>query len=157
MTSLLFLLGVMVGQPGPDVKVSIRIVPAKPAADGKTIFAVEATVTDANGKPIANAPVRFGAEGYSQAPDGTIVGSYRDMKRDVDYQVLMPVVGLWGGLWNGRSVTNNLVATTDKNGIARVQYKPPPWRDYMARIPTRVTASYQKVDSTNIQFTKPKD
>jgi len=153
MTSLLFLLGVMVGQPGPDVKVSIRIVPAKPAADGKTIFAVEATVTGANGKPIANAPVRFGAEGYAQASDGTIVGSYGDMKRDVDYQVLMPA----GGLWDGRSVTNTLDATTDKNGIARVQYKPPPWRDYMARIPTRVTASYQKVDSTNIQFTKPKD
>jgi len=153
MTSLLFLLGVMVGQPGPDVKVSIRIVPAKPAADGKTIFAVEATVTDANGKPIANARVRFGAEGYAQAPDGTIVGSYGDMKRDVDYLVLMPA----GGLLDGRSVTNTLVATTDKNGIARVQYKPPPWRDYMARIPTRVTASYQKVDSTNIQFTKPKD
>ena len=114
MTSLLFLLGVMVGQPGPDVKVSIRIVPAKPAADGKTIFAVEATVTGANGKPIANAPVRFGAEGYAQASDGTIVGSYGDMKRDVDYQVLMPA----GGLWDGRSVTNTLDATTDKNGIA---------------------------------------
>ena len=153
MTSLLFLLGVMVGQPGPDVKVSIRIVPAKPAADGKTIFAVEATVTDANGKPIANARVRFGAEGYAQAPDGTIIGSYGDMIRDVDYLVLVPE----GGLLDGRSVTNTLVATTDKNGIARVQYKPPPWRDYMARIPTRVTASYQKVDSTNIQFTKPKD
>jgi hypothetical protein len=62
-----------------------------------------------------------------------------------------------GGLWDGRSVTNTLDATTDKNGIASVQYKPPPWRDYMARTPTRVTASYQKVDTTNIQFTKPKD
>src|SRR5262245_34444100 len=130
MMSLLVLLSFMGGQPGPEAKVSIRIVPAKPVADGKTMFDVEATVVDAQGKPIANAPVRFDADGYAQAPDGTIVGSLRDMKRCVDYLALMPVLtpaGGVGGLWNGRRVTTTLEVRTNKNGIARAPYKPPPW------------------------------
>jgi len=151
MVNVFILLAILAGQNEPEVKVSIRTIPANPVADRKALFTVEAVVTDAQGKPIADVSVRFGAHGYAQAPDGTIVGRYSDMKLNVDYQTLLPA----GGLLDGKVITNTLEAKTNDKGVAQVRYKPPPWAEYMAAVPTRVTAEYKKVASLDIQFRKP--
>jgi hypothetical protein len=158
--TLVTLLTLAVGQPRrSDVKVSIKISPAKPVADGRTLFTVMATVTDAKGRPVAGATVRFNAHGYMEGPNGNIVGRYDHMRRGADYRVL-----LGGGLCTGPKapLTNALNVNADQKGVARVSYKPWSWAGYMKTVPTRVTAWYQ-VDgtgqaaaSTDISFIKPK-
>jgi hypothetical protein len=160
-TSALLFLSVLLGDAdAPKVKMSIQIVPAKPVADGRTLFQVVATVTDDAGRPVADVPVSFRAEGYGQAPDGKIVGRYADMQRDVDYRVL-PAGGYWTGLPKS-GVSNAFAGRTGRDGIVRANYKPPEWADHMSTIATRVSACAQIDDrnglaaSTDLWFTRPK-
>jgi hypothetical protein len=139
----------------PAVKLSLFIDAAKPVADGRTLVIVTATVTDAKGRPVPNAGVRFGAHGYGIAPDGEVVGSYEDMKRGVDYRV---VVG--GGLLSGnpkQGPSNQVTKSTNEKGVARVFYKPFRWADFMNKVPTRLTARVDgaPVAVLDIFFAKP--
>jgi len=161
MTALLTLLSLYFAQPDAEPKVSLRLDPAKPIADAKIPFVVLATVKDGQGRPVAGATVRFTAHGYMKAPDGTIIGCQDAMKRGIDYKV---IVG--GGMLSTdqKAVPSNLVdATTDQDGVARVNYRPWNWAGFMERVPTRVTASYivagtiQTGGALDISFTKPKN
>jgi hypothetical protein len=161
MTMMFTLLCLILGQSDSEVKISLRVDPAKPIADGATPFALLATVTDGKGRPVTGATVRFQAHGYLEAPDGTIIGTHNDMKRGVDYRVILA-----GGLLSGdpkRPITNSVDVKTDEKGIARVLYKPGQWTNFMEKVATRVTA-WHRVDgtgqrsvATDISFTKPKN